>query len=140
MGQVVADPEQKDAGVNVEPEQVAAAHIAAELAQAPAPSQTLVLPQTVEPPPQPASVVPLDLGAQLPAPFRLHAWHAGQLELPQQTPSTQLPLMHWVPPVQAIPFAFRLQLFALPEPWQVKGAKQSASVVHDDLQAFVPQT
>jgi hypothetical protein len=94
MGQVVADPEQNDPGVNVEPEQVADAHMAAELAQAPAPSHVLVLPQTVPPPPQVVSVDPADCGAQLPAPFRLHAWQAGQLGLPQQTPSTQLPLMH----------------------------------------------
>jgi hypothetical protein len=69
----------------------------------------------------------------------LQAWQAGQLALPQQVPSTQLPLMHWVPVVQATPFAFRLQLLVV-VPWQVNGARQSVSAVQDVLQAPVPQT
>ena len=81
------------------------------------------------------------MGAQVPLPFRLHAWQAGQLELPQQTPSTQLPVLHWLPAVQATPLAFSVQLLVVPLPWQVLGARQSASEVQGELlQAFVPQT
>jgi hypothetical protein len=44
----------------------------------------------------------------------LHVWQVPQLVLPlgrpQQTLSTQLPLMHWFPAVQAWPFAFSAQL------------------------------
>jgi hypothetical protein len=60
--------------------------------------------------------VPGGSGAQAPVPDTLHAWQAGQLELPQQTPSTQLPLMHWVPPAHVRPLALSAQL---PAPWQV---------------------
>ena len=63
-----------------------------------------------------------------------------QLEEPQQTPSTQLPLMHWLPPAQPRPFALSAQLRVAPAPWQVKGATQSASVAQVVLQAFAPQT
>jgi hypothetical protein len=86
--------EQKAAGVNDDPLQLAGAHWAVELAQAPAPSQLLVLPQPVPPAPQRVSVVPAPSGAQVPSPLTLQAWHAGQLALPQQTLSVQLPLMH----------------------------------------------
>ncbi len=41
--------------------------------------------------------------AQVPAPFRLHALHAPQLATLQHTPSTQLPLPHWLADVQAMP-------------------------------------
>jgi hypothetical protein len=46
-------------------------------------------------------------GEQVPAlPGRLQAWHwSPQPEL-QQTPSTQLPLVHWVPAVQLMPSDF----------------------------------
>jgi hypothetical protein len=33
----------------------------------------------------------------------LQAWHAPQAALPQQTPSTQLPVLHWLPAAQAAP-------------------------------------
>jgi hypothetical protein len=138
---VVVAPEQNDAGVNDDPLQAAAAHIAVEFLHAPAPSQVLVLPHAaVVLAAQRVSLAPDAIAAQLPAPFRLQAWQAGQLVLPQQTLSTQLPLMHWFPAVQVAPFAFRLQLFAEPEPWQVNGARQSVSAVQVDLQAPVPQT
>jgi hypothetical protein len=58
--------------------------------------------------------------------------------LPQQTPSVQFPLMHWLVVVQAEPFGLRLQLLVVPLPWQVKGARQSLSVVHTVLQALLP--
>ena len=42
--------------------------------------------------------------AQVPAkPATLHAWQSGQLDDPQQTPSTQLPLSHWLPAAQLPP-------------------------------------
>ena len=63
-----------------------------------------------------------------------------QLGEPQQTLSTQLPLMHWPPVVQARPFFLSAQLIAPVAPWQVKGARQSPSPVQVILQAFVPQT
>jgi hypothetical protein len=84
--------------------------------------------------------VPAATGAHAPVPETLHAWQAGQLGLPQQTPSTQLPLMHWVPAAQARPLALSAQLRVAPAPWQVKGATQSASVAQVVLQAFAPQT
>jgi hypothetical protein len=49
------------------------------------------------------SWVPADKGAQLPAPFTLHAWHDGQVDEPQQTPSTQLALLHWLAALQDWP-------------------------------------
>src|SRR4051794_22091278 len=63
--------------------------------------------------------VPAASGAQAPVPETLQAWHAGQLEEPQQTPSTQLPLMHWAPIAQTRPLAFSAQLRVAPVPWHV---------------------
>ena len=40
----------------------------------------------------------------------LQVWQVAQAALPQQTPSTQLPLMHWLPAVHARPFALSAQL------------------------------
>jgi hypothetical protein len=54
--------------------------------------------------------VPAATGEQLPLPERLQAWQGRQLIEPQQTPSTQLPLMHWLPVVQVSPFFLRAQL------------------------------
>ena len=73
-------------------------------------------------------------------PFTLHALQAAQLTLPQQTASTQLPLMHSPPAPQARPLGLSAQLLVLPAPWHVNGARQSASAAHIDLQAFVPHT
>jgi hypothetical protein len=138
-GQVVLEGEQNEAGVKDDPLQLAGAHWAVELAQAPAPSQLLVFPHPVPVAPQRGSFVPAPRAAQLPSPFTLHAWQAGQLALPQQTPSVQLPLMHWLAAVQLEPLGLRLQLLAVPLPWQVKGARQSPSAAHDVLQAPPPQ-
>ena len=66
-GQVVLAPLQKDAGVKDDPVHLAGAHMAVELAQSPAPSQLLVLPQVVVPPPQRASVAPPANAAHAPA-------------------------------------------------------------------------
>ena len=44
---------------------------------------------------------------QVPAPFRLQALQAEHDEAEQHDPSTQLRLVHWFPPVQLCPSAFR---------------------------------
>lgn len=71
--------------------------------QAPAPLHTLVPVQALT---GLLSVAPLTRFEQVPAVaiLRLHVWHVGQLELPQQTPSTQLALKHCVPALQLCPF------------------------------------
>ena len=43
------------------------------------------------------------MGEHVPVP---QAWQFGQLAVAQQTMSTQLPIVHWVPLVHAWPFAF----------------------------------
>jgi hypothetical protein len=89
--------------------------------QPPAPSHLPFVPQLEAPSSAQklaGAVVPAATGEHEPLPDRLQAWQAGQLALPQQTPSTQLPLMHWPPVVQARPFALRAQLLGA-VPWQV---------------------
>jgi hypothetical protein len=86
------------------------------------------------------AAVPAATGAQDPVPETLHAWQAGQVALPQHTPSTQWPLMHCPLVVHARPFGFSAQLFVAPAPWHVNGATQSASPAHTVLQAFAPHT
>ena len=71
------------------------------------------------------SAPPLGTGWQLPAfPATAHDEQAGQLEAPQHTCSTQWPLMHWVPSVQAPPLAVR---FVHDPPEHEKPAAQSPS-------------
>ena len=53
----------------------------------------------------------------------------GQVWLPQQTPSVQKPLMHWLAAVQVWPLGLRAQFRVVPEPWQVNGATHSVSAV-----------
>jgi hypothetical protein len=112
--------------------------------QAPAPSHLPLVPQLEGPwsvQKVAGAFVPAGSGAQAPAlPPTLQAWHEGQLDDPQQTPSTQLPLMHWAPPAQATPLAFSAQLRVLPEPWQVKGVTQSPSVLQLTRHTPPPQT
>ena len=85
------------------------------------------------------AAVPGASGAHAPAaPATLHAWHAAQLALPQQTPSVQWPLMHSPPAAHARPLALSAQLFVAPPPWHVKGATQSPSPVQVARQAFTP--
>jgi hypothetical protein len=134
----VPGPEQKEAGVYNEPLQLAGAHIAVEVWHLPAPSQLLIAPQPLPTWPQRVSVAPDPIGAHAPMPT-LHDWQAPQLGEPQQTPSTQLPLLHSAMAEQAIPLALRLQLFAPAVPWQVFGAWQSPSTVQVVLQAPGPQ-
>jgi hypothetical protein len=49
---------------------------------------------------------PAGMGAHVPAPLMLQAWHAGHTADPQQVLSMQLPLVHWLAPVHACPFGF----------------------------------
>ncbi len=97
-GQVVPVPEQKAAGMKLDPLHLAGAHIAVDVWQtppaAPAPPQEVVLPHGVVAA-QRLSVVPDPVAQQLPSwPLTLHLLQAPQLASPQQTPSTQLPLVH----------------------------------------------
>jgi hypothetical protein len=111
--------------------------------QPPAPSHFPSVPQVEAPwslQNAAGAAVPAGSAAQAPVPDTLQAWQAGQLGVPQQTPSTQLPLMHWVPAVHASPLALSAQLREAPAPWHVKGATQSASIAQVTLQAFEPQT
>jgi hypothetical protein len=60
-------------------------------------------------------------GAQVPDPFTLHAWQEAQLGVLQQTPSTQLPVAHWLPAVpQAVPLRNLTTQFPVATPgfWQ----------------------
>jgi hypothetical protein len=110
--------------------------------QAPPPLQVPVLPQGGAAAHCPAGAgEPAGRLVQVPGlPATLQDWQVPQLGLPQQTPLTQAPLMHWVPSVHASPFAFRAQLRFGAVPWQVKGAKQSASAVQVVRHAFPAQT
>jgi hypothetical protein len=111
--------------------------------QAPAPSHLPFVPQLVAPwslQNDAGAGVPAATGAQTPVPDRLHAWQGRQLAVPQQTPSTQLPLMHWPNVVQARPFFLSAQLIAPAVPWHVKGGTQSPSPAQVVLHAATPQT
>ena len=91
--------------------------------------------------PQRVSVTPGAIPEQVPRlPLMLQALQAAQLALPQQTPSTQLPLMHWLAALQVSPLAFSAQFLVVPLPWQVFGETQSVSAAQLLLQAPVPQT
>jgi hypothetical protein len=101
-------PEQKAVGVNVPAVQDGLPHWTEVEAcwQVPPPLQTPVLPQVVLPAGQPpwGSATPLATLTQIPdVP---HTWQVGQLATPQQTPSTQLPVAHWIGSLQAAPEAF----------------------------------
>jgi hypothetical protein len=75
--------------------------------QAPAPSQAPVLPHVVLVGQRPCGSPIVDgTFAHVPRPFMPQDWQVGQLEVMQQAPSTQLPLTHWLLPVQAPPSPF----------------------------------
>jgi hypothetical protein len=120
--------------------QLAPLHCAVEFWHPPTPSQTFVRPQGVVGL-QRLSVLPGPIGEQVPIPLMLQALQAVQLELPQQTLSTQLPELHVlaVAVVHAEPLGLRPQFFGA-VPWQVFGGTQSLSLVQMVLQALVPQT
>jgi hypothetical protein len=94
-------PLQKEVGVKVEPEQVAARHIVLVEAfwQAP-PLQRPVFPQVPLAGQRPCgSAVPFPTLLHVPRPFRLQTWQGPQAVTLQQAPSTQLPLPHsWSAP------------------------------------------
>jgi hypothetical protein len=103
--------------------------------QAPAPSQAPSVPQLAagvalqrpwgsEPPAATLAQAPTKPGT-------LQAWQTPQDADPQQTPSVQLPLSQSVPAAHSAPSGFNLQS----DPAQVAGAVQSASDVHDIVQA-----
>ncbi len=56
--------------------------------------------------PQPVSATPEPLFVHVPGVVRLHAMQVAHFVLEQQTPSTQLPLVHSVPPPHALPSGF----------------------------------
>jgi hypothetical protein len=109
---------------------------------APAPLQNPVLPQTPPVGQSDAWVVPFGTLAQVPLPLMLHDWHPEQLEVAQQTPSTQLPLAHSFAAPQVAPFAFLATqlpaVVALPVQYRLV-LEQCASALQFVLQALVPQ-
>ena len=72
--------------------------------------------------------VPAASGVQLPGAVPLQVWQVPQALLPQQTPFTQLPLMHSLPAPHVVPFGFSAQLRFGGVPWQVYGATQCESI------------
>jgi hypothetical protein len=137
----VPEPEQNAAGVKAAVVVLQAAApqetVLAAWVQAPAPLQAPVLPQV----PLAAqrvcgSAVPLPTLAQVPAvAARLQAWQVGQLVLPQQTPSTQLPLVHSWPAPQVAPEPFLAAQLPAVAAVQKSPATQSVSAAQLVLQA-----
>jgi hypothetical protein len=139
----VPAPEQNAAGVkaDVVALQEAAAHetLVAPWVQAPPPLQVPVLPQGADAAHWPeGAVVPAVIAAQVPRlPVKLQALQVPHGPVPQQTPSVQKPLMHWLAVVQACPLGLSAQLLLVPVPWQVVGATQSVSAVQVVLQTLL---
>jgi len=93
--------------VKVEPVHDGAPHCTVELTcvHAPEPLHVPVLPQVplLAHPPR-GSPAPAATLVQVPRlPATLQAWQVEHVGLPQQTPSTQLPLVHWLALEQAAP-------------------------------------
>ena len=103
-------PLQKGADVSIVPLQTASPHwmFVGCCVQAPAPLQVPVLPQAVLGAHRACgSLAPPATLAQVPGLLvRLQAWQVGQLEVPQQTPSTQLLELHSFAVPQVCPFPF----------------------------------
>ena len=119
--------------------------VAAPFVQALAPLQVPVLPQGALAGHWPAgAVVPAASGVHVPGVVPAQVWQVGQLVLPaaseQQTPLTQLPLMHWLAAVHAVPGGLRAQLRLGGVPWQVNGEKQWESIEQLVRQPVVSQT
>src|SRR5215510_5933402 len=95
--------------------------VAAASWQPPAPLQAPVFPHGGAAGHWPAgAALPAGMFAHVPRlPATLQASHVPQLALPQHTPFTQLPLMHWLAAVHARPFGFSVQLRLGAVPWQV---------------------
>ena len=97
--------------------------------QALAPLQRPVLPHGGDAAHWPdGAAVPAGRGVHVPGAVPLQVWQVPQALLPQQTPFTQLPLMHSLPAPQAVPFGFSAQLRFGGVPWQVYGARQCESI------------
>ena len=108
------------------------ATVAAPLVQAPL-VQVPVLPQGALAGHWPVgAVVPVARFVHVPGVVPAQVWHVGQVVLPagseQQTPLTQLPLMHWLAAVHAVPEGLSAQLRLGGVPWQVNGATQWESI------------
>ena len=82
--------------------------------QPPFPLHTPVLPHSPFGAQLPGSAVLFGTFEQVPAPFRLHAWQAEQLEVVQQTPSVQLPAPHSLGAPHVAPSAFLATQSPLP--------------------------
>jgi hypothetical protein len=129
-------PEQVDAGWKLVPlHETGSPHaaVAGPFWQALAPLHRPVLPQGALAGHWPAGAGALSAtGVQVPGVPPLQIWQVPQLVLPacsaQQTPSTQLPLMHWLPAVQTRPLALSAQFRLGAVPWQVNGVKQCESI------------
>jgi hypothetical protein len=74
--------------------------------QAPLPLQVPVFPHAPLAAQLPGSATPLATLAQVPVVLTLQAWHVGQVEVVQQTPSVQWALVHWLSPAHAPPLPF----------------------------------
>jgi hypothetical protein len=83
--------------------------------------------------------VPAASGVHVPGAVPAQVSHVPQVAVPQQTPLTQLPLMHWFAAVQARPFGLSAQLRLGAVPWQVNGATQCESIEQLLRQASPPQ-
>jgi hypothetical protein len=141
VGQLPA-PSQLAAAVATPFAQLAARHevVAGALAQAPPAAQAPVLPHGGAAT-QRESVVPAASAEQVPlVPPVLAAEHAVQAPVQavlQQNPSTQLPEVHWLAAVHAVPFAaFAVQVV----PEQKSPEMQSVSAAQLVLQAVAPHT
>jgi hypothetical protein len=134
-------PSQVPASVRVEPVQEGARHWvpAANLRQAPAPSQKPSFPQLAAPAfwqVAVGSVAPFATGVQVPAePARAHERQTPVQAVLQQTPWAQMVDPHSAPSAQVAPSGFSPQEPAL----QTAGDAQSASAVQVFLQTAVPQ-
>jgi hypothetical protein len=128
----VPDPEQNDADCSVVPVHDTARPqetVVAPCVQPLAPLHVPVLPHGAAAAHCPVgAAVPAASAVQVPGVVPLHVWQVPQAVLPQQTPLTQLPLMHWFPAVHARPAALRAQLRLGAVPWQVNGATQCESI------------
>ena len=90
------------------------------------------------------AAVPAARFVHVPGVVPLQVLQVPQLVLPaaseQQTPLTQLPLMHWLAAVHATPGGLSAQLRLGGVPWQVNGAKQWESIEQLVRQPVVSQT
>jgi hypothetical protein len=82
--------------------------------------------------------VPDGSAVHVPGAVPLQVWQVPQAVLPQQTPLTQLPLMHSLPAAHTVPFGFSAQFRFGGAPWQVYGATQWESIEQVARQVVPP--